>query len=563
MKRAATLFLFLLAVSCTTARPPAEPVHVVVVSTTDLHGWFDGHPNERVPYGGLPLFASYVDALRAANGNRVLVVDSGDLFQGTLESNLFEGEPVVRGYNAIGYTAAAVGNHEFDYGPLGPHVVPQDPADDPLGALKRNASMATFPFLSANITEKATGRAPSWLKPSIIIAVAGAKVGIIGLTTPDTPNTTIAANVATLDFGDPVAATVREATALRAAGADAVIVIAHMGGRCADTSNPLDASSCEKDQEAMRYLAKLPPGTIDAYFGGHTHSDMRQIIDATPVTEAGAYSREFGAMDLWIDTAKHAVVRDRTDIRPLTMICAQVFAGTQTCDPKKAPQGAALVPSMTPSAKVAAVLDPFLKQVATKRNEATGITTAAPFTRKYRLESALGDLLADAFRDWAHADIAFLNSGGIRANLRAGSLVYSDIFEVMPFDNYPAIVTMTGAQIAEMLRLTTISGRGILQTSGMKYVFDEARDRQNKLVSTSLDPNVTYRVALPDFLVTGGEGLGPLMASIPSDLKKIDQSIPIRDVFVAALKARPMPLQPATDGRITVLNPPPPSSEEH
>ncbi|MGZ7080212.1 MAG: bifunctional metallophosphatase/5'-nucleotidase, partial [Thermoanaerobaculia bacterium] len=348
MKRAAGLVLFLFLASCASVRPPAQPVHVVIVATTDLHGWFDGHRDSRTgnpPYGGLPLFAGYVDVLRAANGDRVVLVDSGDLFQGTLESNLFEGEPVVRAYNAIGYTAAAVGNHEFDYGPVGPDPVAITPGEDPLGALKRNAALATFPFLSANITEKATGRSPAWAKPWGMVVVSGAKIGIIGLTTPDTPNTTVASNVASLSFGDPLEATVRAAAALRAIGADAVIVIAHMGGKCADVSDPMNASSCEHDEEAMDYLARLPHGTIDAYFAGHTHSQMRQVINDTPAIQGLAYGREFATMDLWIDTRRHAVLSDRTTLRPLTMICASVYAGTDTCDPKKAPAGAALVPA--------------------------------------------------------------------------------------------------------------------------------------------------------------------------------------------------------------------------
>lgn len=548
-------------------------MHLVVVSTTDLHGWFAGHQDAVPPYGGLPLFAGFVEALREANPGRVVVLDSGDLFQGTLESNLFEGEPVVRGYNAIGYTAAAVGNHEFDFGPVGPDPVPLNPGQDPLGALKRNASLAAFTFLSANMTEKATGRTPAWAKGSMIADVAGVKLGVIGLSTPDTPNTTVFANVAALEFGDPVAATVREAAALRASGADAVIVIAHMGGRCSNVSDPHNPASCERDQEGMDYLNRLPRGTIDAYFAGHTHAEMRHFINGTPAIQAANYSREFATVDLWVDSRRHAVISGRTTLRPLTMICQAFYAGTQTCDPKKAPAGAALVPAtyegktIAPVQKVADVLNPYLTQVAAKRNEPTGITTAGAFVRNYLRESSLGDLLADALRDAAGADVAFVNSGGIRSNLRAGNLLYSDMFEVMPFDNYPAIVTMTGSQIADALRLASTGERGILQVSGLRYAIDEARDRdkpmpeRKRVVSVALangqplEPNALYRVAMPDFLANGGDGLLPVTSAIPADRIAIDRSIPLRDVFAAALQKRPMPLQPSTDGRITVLNP--------
>ena len=90
----------------------------------------------------------------------MLLVDSGDMFQGTLESNLGEGAAVVRGYNALGYTAAAIGNHEFDFGPAGPAHVPGDSGADPRGALKARAREARFPFLAANLREDRPAGAP-------------------------------------------------------------------------------------------------------------------------------------------------------------------------------------------------------------------------------------------------------------------------------------------------------------------------------------------------------------------------------------------------------------------
>jgi 5'-nucleotidase len=571
MKRLFPLVLFLAAYAAFAADP--QPIHVFVVGTTDLHGSYDTHQaSKNAPaYGGLPLIAGYLEILRANHG-RVIVVDSGDLFQGTLESNFFEGEPVVKGYNALGYDAAAVGNHEFDYGPVGPDSVARLPGQDPLGALKKNAREAKFPFLSANLTEKATGKTPSWAKRYTIIDANGVKVGIIGLSTPDTPAVTNSANVATLAFGDPVAATVSAAKELRAAGAEAIVVIAHMGGRCRNIElNPEDSSSCEKDQEAMRFLRALPKGTIDAYFAGHTHSQMRHYINGVPALQPSPNGREIAILDMTIDLSQHKVTK--TEMEPLTMVCAQVYEKTETCDPKRAPGGASLVPRMfegkavAESPKVAAIFKPYLERVAAKKNEDLGIRTTERFRRAYYRESPLGDLLTDAMRASMKADVAFLNSGGIRTDLPAGALLYANLFDVSPFDNFPAVVTMTGAQLRRMLEITSIGGgRGILQTSGLRYTFDERRDadkpaaQRNRLTEVTLangqplDPAALYKVATIDFLVTG-EGLESLMKEIPSERIRIDYTRPIRELLIDALKAMPQPLAPKVDGRITVLNP--------
>jgi 5'-nucleotidase len=570
MKRAFSLIIFLLA-ACASAPPTHPPVHVVIVGTTDVHGWFNGHVGKDTQYGGVALFASYVSALRAESPN-VIVVDSGDLFQGTLESNFFEGEPVVRAYNLIGYAAAAVGNHEFDYGPVGPDSVARLPGQDPLGALKKNAAMANFPFLSANVTEKATGRTPSWVKRYTIVESGGARIGIIGLSTPDTPNVTVGANVATLNFGDPVAATISAARELRSQGADAVVVIAHMGGKCSDVNDVHDVASCDQEQEAMQLLEHLPAGTIDAYFAGHTHNQMRQFINGVPAVQGRAYSAEFSTLDLWVDHDQNRVVRSRTNIRPLTMICPSVYSGTDRCESRDAPRGATLVPrtflgrTIAPDAAIAAAMAPYNERVAAKRNERIGVQTAAAFPRNYNAESPVGDLLADAMRRAFNTDIAMMNSGGIRSGLRAGDLIYGDIFEVSPFDNFPAVVTLTGAQILDILRLTTNGERGIMQVSGIRYTFDAAKDAdkppavRNRLVAVTmedgspLDPTRLYRVAMPDFLASGGDALLPVMQNVPPDRIVVTLDRPLHDVFADVLKTFPQPLVPKVDGRVTVLN---------
>jgi 5'-nucleotidase len=597
MRKLSTLLLSLslFTVSCRTAPPPpapppaappvaapSEPVHIVVVGTTDLHGWFAGRddPAAALPkpgYGGLAVFAGYLANLRAANPGRVVVVDSGDLFQGTLESNLFEGEAVVEAYNEIGYSAAAIGNHEFDFGPVGPDPVVREPGQDPLGALKKNAANARFPLLSANLTEKATGMTPAWAKPYTLLDVGGIRVGIIGLSTPDTPNVTTAANVATLSFGRPVPATIRAAAELRARGADAVIVIAHMGGRCTDLKDVHDVASCDPKQEAFEFLSALPPGTIDAYFAGHTHQQMREIINGVPALQPLPFGQAFSTIDLYVDRASHRVVDSRTEIRPPTNICENVYTGTERCDPKAAPAGiATLAPRIFEGAPVVrdrrldALFAPYLDKVAAKRREPVGVRTAAPFKREYSRESALGDLYTDALRAAVPAsDIAFMNSGSLRVDLPAKELTYGDIFEISPFDNLIVVARLTGAQIRQMLRITSEGDRGILQMSGLRMTFDAAKDaaltpsQRDRVVSVAmsdgspLQPDKLYTVVITDFLLTGGEGLGAVMKEVPSDrVTVLSDRGTMREVFIDGLRkmATGGVVTPATGGRITVLN---------
>src|SRR5262245_34625465 len=140
------------AVACS---PPAARV-LTVIGTGDLHGYLDGDGGA----GGAALLGGYLTVLRRAHA--VVLVDAGDLFQGTLVSNLAEGAPVVRAMNALGYQAAALGNHEFDYGPVGPDAVARSPDQDPQGALRARAREAKFRLLGANIVDESTGRPVTW-----------------------------------------------------------------------------------------------------------------------------------------------------------------------------------------------------------------------------------------------------------------------------------------------------------------------------------------------------------------------------------------------------------------
>src|SRR5450755_1610671 len=225
--RGQALVVLLATVACSHPAPPHERVAKVqekvartisIVGTNDLHGALD-----RLPlFGG---FMKNLRAARAADGGGVLLIDAGDLFQGTLESNLAEGADVIKAYNQLGYAASAIGNHEFDYGPVGPAVIVKSPDEDPRGALKARASEAKFPFVVTNILDAASGARINWpnMPASTLVEVAGTEIGILGATTESTPFTTMPANFLGLEMGKPTAKYITdEAKVLRARGAQVV-----------------------------------------------------------------------------------------------------------------------------------------------------------------------------------------------------------------------------------------------------------------------------------------------------------------------------------------------------
>ena len=210
-----------------------DQITISLLGTNDVHGQLLPEGDR----GGLVAISAYVNALRAArddDGGAVLVIDAGDMWQGTLESNLVEGAAIVDAFNAIGFDAAAIGNHEFDFGPVGVRAVPEEAGDDPRGALKLGASRANFPLLAANLIDVETGRPVEWpnVSPSIILDIGGVRVGVIGVMTSRALQATIAANTRGLRVAPLAETIISEATALRNKGASIVIVTAHAGSSC-------------------------------------------------------------------------------------------------------------------------------------------------------------------------------------------------------------------------------------------------------------------------------------------------------------------------------------------
>lgn len=574
LRFSAAIVCFLTVSACTTVQvaPPA-PIRITLVGTNDVHGWV-ATQHEKLPqgdlaHGGASIFAGYLRILRAENPDGVILLDAGDLFQGTLMSNLTEGSVVIDVFNALGYSAAAIGNHEFDYGPVG-DVSAVQPGLDAFGALKARIAQAKFPLLSANIFEVATKTRPAWLPGAgtAMITRHGIKIGIIGLTTPSTPATTLPINVASLEFRNLSATAIDAAKALRAQGAAVVIAAMHEGGRCSDNAHPLDLTSCDTDTgEIFEVLRQMPPGTLDAVVAGHTHAYVAHIVNGTAVIESGNQGRSFGLVELTIDPATSKVSTTKIELHD---ICGTADKASMGCEVKKHQArgaDATLAPAVfhgqpvIADAAIDALLDKA-RAAAEQQQRPLGLTVPVTLTRDAEEESTLGSFIADSLRAINHADVGVINSGSLRADLKAGPLFYGAVYEVTPFDNTLAMLEVTGEQLTSLLRTAYAAKKGMFQISGLEVKLARCPKanqlRELTLGGKPLDAKRLYRVAMPDYLARGGGGFASVLKVI--DPKRFDlgenRNAKLRDELVTLWQSQKATFEAPKLGRITFVSEP-------
>jgi len=531
---------------------PPKPLRVIALA--DLHGALEGQKSTKngteVTFGGAALLSSYVEILKsaatAAQGNSIpaVIIDAGDLFQGTLVSNSAEGKPVIAFYNYLAVDAAAIGNHDFDFGPTGPDSVPIHPGEDPVGALKDRMAQARFPFLSANIFE-GDGTRPSWAKPSAMIKRDGLKIGVIGFSTQETPVMTNRKNIAGLAFDDPVPSIIDEAKRLRSQGADYVILVGHAGGFCTNNApdHITDLGTCSKD-ELFNILDRLPAGTIDVAVGGHTHAGIAKIYKGVPVLEAFSHGQAVG----WV------TIGDRSPPVPqLVEVCsAGALQGNQvSCNSDYLKTAKSIVPAtflgneIKPDDAVTKLLQGDFDRVSALKARPLGVTTQGVFERAYYDENSLGNLfvavLYGTFKD--QVDTVLMNNGGLRADIGQKALTYNDVFEAMPFDNILAVLELPGDQLLKILEIGVARMDGGQSWFGISFHADRCKILSASLNGIPIDPAHKYRVLTSDFLVLGGAHLD--LAKIkPEQYQMLDTLPNMREELVGALSSYKEPLVP-------------------
>lgn len=525
--------------------PPKKPVTkakgavtISIIGTNDLHGAIER----------LPIFAGYVDnlrAVRAADGGAVVLVDAGDMFQGTLASNLNEGEAVIAAYNAIGYAAATVGNHEFDFGPEGPAVVANSVDDDPRGALKARAAQAKFPILSANVLDADSGQRIKWpnMPASTMIETAGVKIGIIGVATESTPYTTMPANFVGLKMEPPAEAITAEAKTLRDTGAQIIVVAAHVGSSCKELDKPTDTSSCDRGEEVFRMLEAVPAGAIDVVVAGHTHAAMAHQVGDVAVIESYASGRAFGRVDLRVNA--HGTVTGKTIHKPQDL-CPLDADGNPVavseCTGREY-EGKPVVAS----AEIQKVVDVALDKARERGNESLGVEVTATVPAHYAEECAEGNLFADLMLAAnPGADVSLTNGGGLRADLPAGTLTYGQLYQANPFDNRFAIVKLTGKDVKKLVANNLGGSSGVFTLGGVTITAKckgAALAVEMKRGGKVVKDGDKLTLVTSDFLASGGDGaIGRL--KLPEGSVEVTNVI-IRDAMADALRKRGGTIDPA------------------
>lgn len=525
------LTTLLLACYLTACTPPAAPttqrdIVISMIGTNDVHGVMLPTNNR----GGLTAISGYVNAVRsarAADGGAVLLIDAGDMWQGTLESNITEGAAVVAAYNALGYASAAIGNHEFDFGPAGPAPIPESDSDDPRGALKLRAAEADFPFLAANLIDQSTGMPVNWdnVYPAVIVEAAGIKFGIIGVMTINALNNAIAANTVGLTVAPLADTIVREARALREAGASIIVVTAHAGGECTDFSDPTDISSCKMNDEIFNVASALPEGLVDHIFAGHVHEGIAHIVNGISITSSYSRTRAFSRVDMIVDRRTGRLM-DKKIFPPTFVEQVARYEGQDA----------------TPDQAVVAIADRAAAFAAEMKREKIGVFLATPFVLTDTPESALGNLYTDAMLGSFDADIAIhIVNSGIRAYLPAGDLTFGSVFEMSPFDNTVAVIDLSGAELRQVIAEQSHIGENRIGFSGMR-VFVECVDMNMSVSMQLLDgrevqDSDSIAMALVNYLALGGDSV--VASVMPAGGYEFPADAPLaRDVIIEWLRDR-------------------------
>jgi 5'-nucleotidase len=537
-----------------TAGAPA-PVHVRILGFNDFHGQISAGPRVAGrPVGSAPVFYAYIKAAMAGNEDRTIIANAGDnVGASPLSSALLRDEPTLAFYNMLGNEECSFrerreaecnmigtpGNHEFDQG-----------KDELLRQLKGGNHVngpflenpwkgINFSYVSANIVDSATGK--TLFKPYEIKVVRyqdekgeerELPIGFIGAVLKDTPTIVTPTGVAGLQFVDEATAINRYAQELKRKGVKTIVVLIHQGGFQTNYVGNTDAARPGVSGEIIGIVNRLDP-EIDLVISGHTHSFTNTLLPSSSgspilVTQAFSAGTAYSEIDLMIDPKSRDVVS-----KTARVVTTFADAG----------------PGLNPDAAVASLVGQAERAVAPLAGRVIGkFTGDMTRTQNAAGESSLGDLIADAQRARMGTDFAFMNPGGIRADLFCATgqtcdATYGGLFTVQPFGNSLVRMDLTGDQVYQLLEQQFPPNQAaptvrMLQISGLSYTWDNAKvDPVSKACTACIieirkdgfpiNRNALYSVTVNSFMATGGDRFIVLVNGInrvggPLDLEALE-----------------------------------------
>ncbi|MFN7171706.1 MAG: bifunctional metallophosphatase/5'-nucleotidase [Fimbriimonadaceae bacterium] len=507
-----------------------KPLTVTFIHNNDVHGRVEPTTINNREYGGVSRTQTLIREVRNSATNPILL-SAGDVFQGTLYFNVYEGLGDLAFMNLAGFQAMAVGNHEFDRGPE---------------AFARFIEHATFPVLACNLDLSEEPALRDLIKPYVILEVEGQKIGIIGAVVENLREvTTLGPNIKEL----PVIDSVREQVkALQAQGVNKIVLLSHCGF-----------------SDEMRYAQEIPE--LDVVIGGHSHTLLGEFEDPNIPEPRGSYP-----MVVEHPGGKKTLVVQAWQWGKILGVLEVEFDAEG--NPVKWSENSMLVvddkieKDPTAESIVAALAKPIEELRATVIGSTdTGLGGDRTLIRL--AENTMGNVIADAMLESgqkAGAQIAFMNSGGIRAIIPPGEITYDEAITVQPFGNTMVVLELTGDEIRQALEhaVSRVSegGGGFLQVSrGFQYTFDATKPVGERVVSFTLNdkplaPNQVYRVVLNNFTANGGDGFRVFAESKGTRIDTGDLDL---DVLIEYIKAN-SPVNRKPEGRITRVDQPSPAN---
>ncbi len=439
---------------------PAEPVHVVILHTNDLHGqcealpapWSDVRPAPRV--GGLVRLAAAIRS-ELRETPEAFVVDAGDWFRGTPEGGLENGLDFTRALSLVGFDALCVGNHELDHG---------------VAELERILAETRLPAVVANVRDPARAAGLRGTDPWRVVERGGLEIAFVGLLTPLTPEITHR-DAERLEFEPPAAAWDR-ASAELGESVDLIVPLAHLS------------------VDEARALARECP-EIPLIVSGHSHTRLEagEREGRTLIVQAGAKAAALGRVDLWLDRSSGEVVRSEARLIDL----GDSFDAAPS----------------TPAGEACALMR---EEVSVELDEVVGVLEASCERGRHRFSTPQGNWICDALLRRTGADVAIQNKGGTRADLEAGPLRRRHFFDLIPFDNNVVSLTLSGSAIEAVVRRGIEDTRHTgIEVGGMKvYVRPGAGEEllleRIEIAGEPIETAREYRLATSSYLADGGNG---------------------------------------------------------